>query len=88
MNLNFFDWLRDAVRRTVLAGMGDAVEQIGMPKDDESMSPQVAALFATEGTGGESSPTTAKKTTNRRRSTTTKKRLGKSLKDMEPIAKK
>ena len=36
MNFNFFDWIRDGVKRSVLLGVSDAVEQIGMPEDEET----------------------------------------------------
>lgn len=31
--MNFFEWIRDAVRRAVLLGVSDAVEDLGTPDD-------------------------------------------------------
>jgi hypothetical protein len=71
MNVNFFEWLRDGVRQSVLLGVSDAIEQIGTPADSDDLHPNVAAMLQGEsaskpkGRGG------------------TRKRLGKSLKDMD-----
>ncbi|WP_182867590.1 hypothetical protein [Stieleria mannarensis] len=76
MNMNFFQWLRDGVRQSVVLGVSDAVEQIGLPETDQEVQPTLAALL-----GNESTTTT----TPRRKSTAaSRKRLGKSLKDMNP----
>lgn len=73
MNINFFEWIRDGVRQSVLLGVSDAIEEIGMPADNSEIHPNVAGLFGTE-------PTKAK----RGRPSTNRKRLGKSLKEMAP----
>lgn len=74
MNMNFFEWLRDGVKQSVLLGVGDAVEQIGIPDQDQEVQPTLSALL------GQDASTTTKP---RRKSTSTnRKRLGKSLKDM------
>ena len=72
MNVNFFEWLRDGVRQSVLLGVSDAIEQIGTPADSDDLHPNVAALLQGE-------PTKTKK-----RSGGSRKRLGKSLKEMNP----
>ena len=83
MNMNFFDWLRDGVRQSVILGVSDAVEQIGVPDTEQEVQPTLAALLGND---------TATTTKPRRKTTTTttttatatgsRKRLGKSLKDM------
>ncbi len=74
MNMNFFEWLRDGVRQSVLLGVSDAVEQIGVPDNEKDVQPALAALLE----GGETSTKTRRKST-----TSSRKRLGKSLKDMD-----
>lgn len=76
MNMNFFQWLRDGVRQSVILGVSDAVEQIGVPETDQEVSPTFAALI-----GGEANATTKPR---RKNSTGSRKRLGKSLKDLNP----
>ena len=34
MDFNFFEWLRNMVKRTVLLGVSDAVEHMGTPSDE------------------------------------------------------
>ncbi|MEM6363333.1 MAG: hypothetical protein AAF745_02830 [Planctomycetota bacterium] len=80
MDFNFFNWLRDSVRQSILMGVSDAVQQIGTPDKNAELHPDVAALL-------QSGPDldNAKTPTKRRRSTSTsgRKRLGKSLQDMK-----
>ncbi|TWT73187.1 hypothetical protein [Allorhodopirellula solitaria] len=83
MNFNFFDWLRDGVRQSVLLGVSDAVEQIGTPDNAAEINPEVAALFGDANSG--SSTTTKRKRVSRKG--TSQKRLGKSLQELNPPAK-
>ncbi len=76
--INFFSWLRDGVRQSVLLGVSDAVEQLGTPPTSDEIHPSVAALLHSQSTSsvknrlpgpvGGSSPE--------------RRRLGKSLKEM------
>lgn len=77
MNMNFFQWLRDGVRQSVILGVSDAVEQIGVPETDQEVPPTLAALL------GNDVATTTKPRRNSSNSGS-RKRLGKSLKDMNP----
>ena len=71
MNVNFFEWIREGVRKSVLLGVSDAIEQIGAPNDSEKLHPNLTAML-------QETPKTRKS-----RSSGSRKRLGKSLKDME-----
>ena len=78
MNMNFFQWLRDGVRQSVVLGVSDAVEQIGMPESDQEVKPGLASVLGIEG-----EPET--KTRGKKAAATGgRKRLGKTLKDMNP----
>ncbi|MEM1226573.1 MAG: hypothetical protein AAGJ40_12800 [Planctomycetota bacterium] len=75
MDFNFFAWLRDSVRQSVLLGVSDAVEQIGTPDKDAKIHPEMAALLqATPGNG--------KPKGRRSGNASGRKRLGKSLQEM------
>ncbi len=76
--MNFFGWLRDGVRQSVLLGVSDAVEQLGTPSEDK-LNPGLAGILKLD-----SSPTATPKIGGPRKkaSTNTRKRLGKSLKDI------
>lgn len=75
MNVNFFEWLRDGVRQSVLLGVSDAIEEIGTPADTDELHPNVAAML--QGNGTEKKKRTTRNTGGR-------KRLGKSLKELDP----
>jgi len=44
-NVGVFGWIREGVRRAVLLGFSDAVEQIGGPDDKDGLHPQLQALL-------------------------------------------
>jgi len=75
--LNFFSWIRDGARRSVLLGSSDAVEHLGTPGAEEDLHPSVAGFLQTEKIG-KSQPRIVDAQPTKR---TGKKRLGKSLKD-------
>lgn len=43
--MSFYNWIRDGVKRAVLLGVSDAIEQIGTPHDGEEINPQLAAML-------------------------------------------
>ncbi|MCL2624099.1 MAG: hypothetical protein FWD31_10585 [Planctomycetaceae bacterium] len=45
MNFNFFDWIRAGVTRSVLMGVSDAVETMGMPPDEESAKDKILSFL-------------------------------------------
>lgn len=73
MNVNFFEWIREGVRKSVLLGVSDAIEQIGAPNDSEQLHPNLSAML-------QETPKPKKS-----RASSGRKRLGKSLKDMEVV---
>lgn len=81
MNFNFFDWLRDGVRQSVLLGVSDAVESIGTPDSASEINPEVAALLNDTPSSGSGTATKRKRVT---RKGTSQKRLGKSLQELNP----
>jgi len=68
-----YGWIRDGVRRAVLLGFSDAVEQLGMPAGEEELNPGLAAVLH-ETNGTKALPRPARKNS--------RKRLGKSLDDI------
>lgn len=44
-NLGVFGWIRESVRRSVLLGFSDAIEQIGTGSEGEDIHPQLAAVL-------------------------------------------
>ncbi|HEX7448722.1 MAG TPA: hypothetical protein VF306_14315 [Pirellulales bacterium] len=43
--VGFYGWVRENVKRAVLLGFSDAVEQLGTPIDGEDISPQLLAVL-------------------------------------------
>ncbi|TWU66591.1 hypothetical protein V7x_21600 [Crateriforma conspicua] len=77
--MNFFDWIRDGVRNSVLHGVNDAIEAIGTPEQSDDFHPNMVALL-----GSDTSTTKPKRKRNTGGTTAAgRKRLGKSLKDMD-----
>jgi hypothetical protein len=80
MSVNFFNWIRDGVKQSVLLGVSDAIETLGTPADPKSMHPNIAALMkGSEGSTARANVAAAPSTNNASR-----KRLGRSLRDIEP----
>lgn len=79
VNVNFFDWLRDGVRQSVLLGVSDAIEQIGTPAESEEIHPGVAAFL-------QSDKTDKKRVAGPSPAGGGRKRLGRSLKDIDQSA--
>ena len=86
MQYNFFQWLRDGVRQSVLLGVSDAVEAIGVPHDanesNEKLQRTLGISALNENVArlsGEAAGSVTK------RSAGTTRRLGKSLKDLGTV---
>jgi hypothetical protein len=74
MDFNFFQWIREGVKQSVLLGVSDAVESIGTPDNSEDISPRLLEFMRNTDSSGHS---TSGGSSPRR------KRLGRSLKDLE-----
>jgi hypothetical protein len=44
-SLNVYGWIRDSVRRAVLLGFSDAVEQLGVVEGNQNLHPQLLACL-------------------------------------------
>ncbi|MCA9121122.1 MAG: hypothetical protein H6822_17480 [Planctomycetaceae bacterium] len=73
MQPNFFQWIRDGVKQSVLLGVSDAVDQLGTIPHSEKLNDQLRATLAFD-----DEPRT---TTARVAQSGARKRLGRSLKD-------
>jgi hypothetical protein len=43
--MNFYTWVREGVKRAVLLGFADAIEQIGTPHESDEASGQLLAIL-------------------------------------------
>ncbi|MBQ6107018.1 MAG: hypothetical protein Q4A17_11580 [Thermoguttaceae bacterium] len=46
--MNFFDWIRQGVKRSVLEGVADAVDQLGTPAEQDQIREQLLAYSSPE----------------------------------------
>ena len=69
MDFNFFNWIRNGVKKSVLLGVSDAMDEIGTPEGDNELTQRIQSAIGVE----------EKKTKGKR-----PKRLGRSLKDLNP----
>ncbi len=45
MNVNFFQWIRDGVKHSVLQGVSDAVHHLGKPREGDDMDQKLMAFL-------------------------------------------
>jgi len=76
MNFNFFLWIREGVKQSVLLGVSDAVEAIGTPENSEDITPRLLEFMKQGSSDGGKSVGAGSQ----------RKRLGRSLKDLESPA--
>ncbi len=85
-NLGLFNWIREGVRQSVLLGVSDALESIGSPESADKLHPALLAIDSNRSSAVlENSDQGAAKRTGG--SASPRKRLGRSLKDIEPVTK-
>jgi hypothetical protein len=86
--MNFFTWLRDGVRQSVLLGVSDAIETLGTPAANDDLHPSVAGLLKVDKSEEAGPAPMLTQGNNRQNSGGNRKRLGRSLKDIETEAAK
>ena len=84
--LGFYGWIRENVRRAVLLGFSDAVEQLGTPIEGDELHPQLVAVLRQPKPllTAEEAPRAAKPSP----STGGRKRLGQTLDQIQERAAK
>lgn len=76
MPINLFQWVREGVRQSVLLGVADAVEDLGSPDGKDKFSKSIRDFARQNVTESDLAG-----------SPTRRRRLGKSLKDINPAEK-
>lgn len=75
MQPNFFQWIRDGVKQSVLLGVSDAVDQLGTIPHNEKLNEHLRATLTFDDETGTTNARVGQGTSGGR------KRLGRSLKD-------
>lgn len=83
-NFNFFEWMRNGVKSAVLLGVSDAVEEIGMPTETDGSESNALAFL--QNAKSQEKLTSGSSSSGSSRGG--RKRLGRSLKDIEPSSSK
>ncbi len=82
--INFFSWIRDGVRQSVMLGVSDAIEQLGTPASTDELHPSVVGFLNAE----RAAPDQPKLAGNFSGNDRSRKRLGRSLKEIETESQK
>ena len=53
MSFNFFNWIRDGVRQSVLLGVSDAVGHLGSPREGDDVQQRLMTFLQHEGAGAQ-----------------------------------
>jgi hypothetical protein len=81
MDFNFFEWIREGVKRSVLMGVSDAVEQMGAPHEPEVARDKIMAFLQSDAP--------AETATTKRRvasSASGQRKLGRSISEIHPTS--
>jgi hypothetical protein len=73
MNLNVFNWIREGVKQSVLAGVSDALDHMGTSVDGEDLRPKISEVLRRQTSTVDATPGTEARP----------RRLGRSLKDLD-----
>lgn len=88
---NVFGWIRDSVRRAVLLGFSDAVEQVGTLEGNQNINPQLLSMLkqnpATLSAAGSTATATAELPAEND-AAKPRRRLGRSLDDLRQDSQK
>jgi hypothetical protein len=81
-DFNFFNFIRDGVRRSILGGVEDAVQTLGLPpENDSSKSVLFRNLLTEESAGAVPSRKIAAEARSGQR------KLGRGISDLQPVVK-
>jgi hypothetical protein len=81
--LGLFGWIRDGVKQSVLLGVSDAIDTIGAPEDNRTLNPALLS-FARQPLAMQIGSTTDEPAARKLPGASGRKRLGRSLRDIDP----
>ncbi|MBQ6829361.1 MAG: hypothetical protein IJO46_15230 [Thermoguttaceae bacterium] len=82
MDFNFFEWIREGVKRSVLMGVSDAVEQMGAPHEPEVARDKIMAFLQSDAPA--ETPTASKRRVSS--SASGQRKLGRSISEIHPTS--
>ena len=81
--LGLFNWIRDGVKQSVLLGVSDAIDTIGAPEDNRTLNPALLS-FAKQPVATHAGVRIDEPQQRKIPATSGRKRLGRSLRDIDP----
>ena len=81
--LGLFNWIRDGVKQSVLLGVSDAIDTIGAPEDNRTLNPALLS-FATQPVATHAGVRIDEPQQRKIPAASGRKRLGRSLRDIDP----
>ena len=82
MDFNLFNWIREAVRRSVMLGVADAMESVGTPSSSQDLQASLQSFRARIETPLETAASIGGNLVSTA-PVASRKRLGRTLKDIE-----
>jgi hypothetical protein len=80
-NFNFFTWIREGVRQSVLMGVSDAVHHLGTPHEGDEVHQRLTSFLQDQGSGATSPRLTDGSSASR-------KKLGRTLQEIHAATEK
>ena len=81
--LGLFNWIRDGVKQSVLLGVSDAIDTIGSPDENRALNPALLS-FAKQPCASRANTRIDEPPPRKLPGASGRKRLGRSLRDIEP----
>ncbi|MDR2345359.1 MAG: hypothetical protein LBE18_04765 [Planctomycetaceae bacterium] len=81
MNFNFFEWIRNGVKQSVLMGVTDAVQTMGAPQDDKTAKDKIMGFLQSDLNKNEEN-NVKRRIPSPTSSVSTTKKLGRSITDI------
>jgi hypothetical protein len=84
MNFNFFDWIREGVKQSVLMGVSDAVGHLGTPRENDDVTQRLMSFVSHDEQPAPAAVPPARQIGIAPR----RKKLGRSLEDIQASAER
>jgi hypothetical protein len=81
--LGLFNWIRDGVKQSVLLGVSEAIDTLGAPDETRALNPALLS-FAKQPVTTQSNARIEEPAQRKTPAATGRKRLGRSLRDIDP----
>ena len=81
--LGLFNWIRDGVKQSVLLGVSEAIDTLGAPEENRTLNPALLS-FAKQPVAAQANVRIEEPSQRKAPAAPGRKRLGRSLRDIDP----